>query len=138
MISLVIFFVLLYFYSQLLVGALWSAHKVKPQSCLICQQACSSNQEASCFCHGGSSGGTGGPTTCRSNASFRASSHGDRATNEASPDLSLIAKLSNCPRSLHELWKEYEFGSGGFKAAKDFTERERGADKSKYYSRNVF
>jgi hypothetical protein len=50
----------------------------------------------------------------------------------------LIAKLSKCPRSLHELWKEYEFGSGGFKAAKDFTERERGADKSKYYRRNVF
>ena len=57
---------------------------------------------------------------------------------EASPDLPLIAKLSKCPRSLHELWKEYEFGSGGFKAAKDFTERERGADKSKYYRRNVF
>ena len=50
----------------------------------------------------------------------------------------LIAKLSKCPRSLHELWKEYEFGSGGFKAAKDFTESERGADKSKYYWRNVF
>jgi hypothetical protein len=38
----------------------------------------------------------------------------------------LIAKLSKCPRSLHELWKEYEFGSGGFKAAKDFTQREKG------------
>ena len=37
----------------------------------------------------------------------------------------LIAKLSKCPRSLHELWKEYEFRSGGFKAAKDFTQRER-------------
>ena len=45
---------------------------------------------------------------------------------EASPDLPLIAKLSKCPRSLHELWKEYEFGSGGFKATKDFTEREKG------------
>ncbi len=49
----------------------------------------------------------------------------------------LIAKLSKCPRSLHELWKEYEFGSGGFKAAQDFTERE-GGDKSNYYQRNVF
>ena len=57
---------------------------------------------------------------------------------EAVPVHPLIAKLSKCPRSLHELWKEYEFGSGGFKAAKDFTEKERGADKSKYYRRNVF
>ena len=50
----------------------------------------------------------------------------------------VIAKLSKCPRSLHELWKEYEFGSGGFKAAKDFTGKERGADKCKYYRRNMF
>jgi hypothetical protein len=49
-----------------------------------------------------------------------------------------VAKLSACPRSLHELWAEYEFGAGGYKAAKDFTEKERGADKSKYYRRNVF
>ena len=49
-----------------------------------------------------------------------------------------IARLSKCPRSLHELWKEYQVGTGGYKAAKDFTVQERGADKSKYYRRNVF
>jgi hypothetical protein len=49
-----------------------------------------------------------------------------------------IARLSKCPRSLHELWKEYQVGTGGYKAAKDFTAQERGADKSKYYRRNVF
>ena len=57
---------------------------------------------------------------------------------EAIPVHPLIAKLSKCPRNLHELWKEYEFGSGGFTAAKDFTEKERGANKSKYYRRIVF
>ncbi len=49
-----------------------------------------------------------------------------------------IAKLSKCPRTLHELWREYEFGIAGYKAAKDFTEKERGQDKCKYYRRNVF
>ena len=31
------------------------------------------------------------------------------------------AMLSNCPRSLFELWQEYEFGLQGWKAAKKFT-----------------
>ena len=35
------------------------------------------------------------------------------------------ATLSNCPRSLFELWKEYEFGLQGQKAAKRFTSQER-------------
>ncbi len=48
------------------------------------------------------------------------------------------AKLSDCPRSLHDLWLEYEFGFSGRKAAKDFTEKERGADKYRYYRQNVF
>ena len=42
------------------------------------------------------------------------------------------AKLSGCPRSLHDLWLEYEFEFSGRKAAKDFTEKERGADKYRY------
>ncbi len=50
----------------------------------------------------------------------------------------LAAKLSDCPRSLHDLWLEYELGFSGKKAAKDFTEKERGADKYRYYRRNVF
>jgi hypothetical protein len=49
-----------------------------------------------------------------------------------------IAKLSRCPRTLHDLWREFEFGFAGYKAAKDFTDKERGADKCKYYRRNVF
>ncbi len=39
------------------------------------------------------------------------------------------AKLSAYPRSLHNLWLEYEFGFSGSKAAKDFPEKERGTDK---------
>jgi hypothetical protein len=30
-----------------------------------------------------------------------------------------VARLSKCPRSLYDLWKEYEFGFHGCKAAKD-------------------
>lgn len=50
----------------------------------------------------------------------------------------LVAKLSDCPRQLHDLWLEYEVGFTGRKAAKDFTDKERGADKYRYYRRNVF
>ena len=50
----------------------------------------------------------------------------------------LAAKLSDCPRSLHDLWLEYELGFSGKMAAKDFNEKERGADKYRYYRRNVF
>ena len=49
----------------------------------------------------------------------------------------LVAKLSSCLKSLHDLWREYTFGSPDVKAAKDFTEKERGADKSKYYRRKI-
>jgi hypothetical protein len=49
----------------------------------------------------------------------------------------LIAKISKCPRSLHDLWREYQFGPGVFKTAKDFADSKRGVDKCKYYQRNV-
>ena len=49
-----------------------------------------------------------------------------------------IARLSKCPKTLHDLWREYEFGLNGFKPAKDFTDSERGKDKYKYYRRNNF
>lgn len=42
----------------------------------------------------------------------------------------LVVKLSTFPHSLQELWSNSEFCTGGFKAAKDFNEKERGADKS--------
>jgi hypothetical protein len=49
------------------------------------------------------------------------------------------AQLSKAPNSLYLLWDEYEKGLGDNKAAKDFTERERGgAVKYNYYRRNVF
>ena len=62
----------------------------------------------------------------------------DMATRTHRRTLGPIAKLSKCPKTLHDLWREYEFGFAGYKAAKDFTSRERGADKCKYYRRNVF
>lgn len=49
--------------------------------------------------------------------------------------------LSNNPKSLCELWKEYKFGIDGRKPAEQFTEKERnrrvGGLKQKYYRRNV-
>ena len=48
------------------------------------------------------------------------------------------AMLSNCPRSLFELWQEYKFGLQGQKAAKRFTSQERGRRvKYKYHRRKV-
>jgi hypothetical protein len=47
--------------------------------------------------------------------------------------------LSPHPRSLYELWHEFQFGVGGRKAAKDFTARERGGtNKFKFCRRKVF
>jgi hypothetical protein len=43
--------------------------------------------------------------------------------------------LSPLPRTLYDLWVEYQTGIGGRKAARDFTARERGADKYRYYRR---
>ena len=47
------------------------------------------------------------------------------------------AMLSNCPRSLFELWQDYKFGLQGRKAAKRFTPQERGRVKYKYHRRKV-
>jgi hypothetical protein len=49
----------------------------------------------------------------------------------------LETRLMKCPKTLHDLWKEYEFGFHGYKPAKDWTATERGRDKFKYYRRNV-
>ena len=49
----------------------------------------------------------------------------------------LIAKLSKTPRSLYDLWTEYQHGIGGNKAAKDFSYTERGKCKFKYCRRKV-
>jgi hypothetical protein len=46
--------------------------------------------------------------------------------------------LSSRPTDLYVLWKEYEFGIGGRKAAKDFTYRERGANRAIFCRRKIF
>lgn len=45
------------------------------------------------------------------------------------------AILVKNPKSVHELWTEYQFGVAGSKAAKDFTPAERGKAKSTYCRR---
>ena len=51
----------------------------------------------------------------------------------------LPATLAKTPRTLAQLWEEYQFGIGGRKPAKDFTREERGrrihGTKQKYYRR---
>ena len=49
----------------------------------------------------------------------------------------LETRLTKSPKTLHDLWQEYEFGFHGCKPAKDWTATERGRDKFKYYRRNV-
>jgi hypothetical protein len=50
----------------------------------------------------------------------------------------LVASLGSCPRTLHDLWVEWEFGTAGKKAAKNFTAQERGKNKYKFYLRKFF
>ena len=45
--------------------------------------------------------------------------------------------LSRTPRTLYDLWTEYEYGIGGRKPAKDFTATERGRVKYMYHRRKV-
>ena len=52
------------------------------------------------------------------------------------PARPLIARLSKCPKTLNDLWAEYEFGVGGYKPAKLYTAQERGAVKDLYYRGN--
>ena len=65
---------------------------------------------------------------------------GSRGRDEFMEDVpaQLEARLTKCPKTLHDLWKEYEFGFCGCKPAKDFTSNERGKDRYNYYRRNVF
>ena len=48
-----------------------------------------------------------------------------------------LATLSKNPKCLHTLWREYEDGLGGRKAAKHFTAQERGKVKALYHRRKV-
>ena len=47
-------------------------------------------------------------------------------------------KLYRCPKTLFDLWQEYQFGLNGCKPAKDFTAVERGKSKTMYCRRKVF
>jgi hypothetical protein len=49
-----------------------------------------------------------------------------------------IVKLCSCPKSLFDLWQEYTVGIGGGKPAKEYTPRERGANKINYCRRKSF
>ena len=49
-----------------------------------------------------------------------------------------LVKLSKCPRNLHDLWNEWEFGLQGNKAAKAFTSEERGQNRLAFSRRKVF
>ena len=49
-----------------------------------------------------------------------------------------LANLYRSPKSLFDLWQEYQFGLNGEKPAKDFNSQERGKNKSMYYRRKVF
>jgi len=47
------------------------------------------------------------------------------------------ATLMPTPRSLHDLWAEFEHGVGGRKAAKLFSYSERGRCKHRYHRRKI-
>ncbi len=47
-------------------------------------------------------------------------------------------KLARNLKDLYAVWKEFEFGVNGQKAAKDYTAKERGDNKFMYCRRKVF
>ena len=47
------------------------------------------------------------------------------------------AKLSDSPKSIHDLWHEYQHGIGGNIPARQFRSRERGRCKNTYSRRNL-
>lgn len=63
---------------------------------------------------------------------------GDGGGATGQPPRRLMATLSSRPKTLHDLWKEYQFGMSGKKPAREFTEFERGKAKSVYSFRLKF
>ena len=78
---------------------------------------------------GGRVGGTGAPVGTRAVESSEPSD-GNRIPYQAT--------LSKCPRSLFVLWQEFEFGIGGRKPAKLFSNAERGKVRYSYSLRKHF
>jgi hypothetical protein len=62
---------------------------------------------------------------------------GNNIANQPAPVDHRHASLSSTPRCLWTLWAEYMVGSGGRKAAREFTPTERGRVKHKYTRRKV-
>ena len=52
--------------------------------------------------------------------------------------LSTVVTLMRGPKTLHDLWVEWKFGTGGRKAASTFNNQERGTIKSLFSFRLVF
>ena len=75
------------------------------------------------------------PVRMMAEAAAVSQEHEGGAANCAAPPL--IASLSDAPRSLYELWEEYQVGIGGRKPAKQFTHHERGRVKHRYHLRNI-
>ena len=78
------------------------------------------------------------PVVRRSVPSSSPSREGTATTTATTTTTLKPAHLSRSPNSLYLLWDEYEIGLGDNKAAKDFTEKERGAVKYTYYRRKIF
>ena len=72
---------------------------------------------------------------------FRQQDHGQQVGADAGSDedaaVPEVATLSRCPKTLYDLWTEYESGIAGRKPARLFTAQERGKNKFKYSRRKI-
>ena len=64
--------------------------------------------------------------------------NGGNADLEGQPPIRLVATLSSRPKTLHNLWHEYQNGMSGKKPAREFSDSERGKVKSVYSYRLKF
>ena len=62
---------------------------------------------------------------------------GNVGQNGGNAGIPFASTLSRTPRTLYDLWNEYEYGIGGRKPAKDFAATERGKVKLTYHHRKV-
>jgi hypothetical protein len=82
-------------------------------------------------------GGEVAPDLFAANAGGGNGEPGTGGVGAADNGLAMMATLMATPRSLHDLWSEYQHGVGGRKAAKLFTAAERGRVKYKFTRRKV-
>ena len=68
---------------------------------------------------------------------WQTESNGRVAEYRAEDNLAMMATLMPTPRSLHDLWREYQHGVGGRKAARLFSYTERGRSKHRYSRRKL-